>query len=84
MAPKREDSQELVRVCQDRPAKVLSLERMVQTALAWFFQWLLTTFFDLQDAFLAIPTLRRLMAYALAPRCQAAVFKGLRRPSQNK
>ena len=69
---------------KDKPALVLSLEFWLQSLLAWFLQLLLHTFFDLQDAFLAIGFVRRLVAFALAPRCQVAVLAHLKSPAKNK
>ena len=81
----RKDSHELIRTTRkDKPALVLSLEFWLQSLLAWFLQLLLHTFFDLQDAFLAIGFVRRLVAFALAPRCQVAVLAHLKSPARNK
>jgi len=52
--------------------------------LAWFLQLLLLYFAELQDAFLAIPAVRRVVAFSLTPNCSATVLAHLIPPSENR
>ena len=58
---------------QSRQDGIRYLELYLQRFLGWFFDLFLKTFNEAQDAVLAITPLRRLIAFALAPRCQATV-----------
>lgn len=60
------------------------LEELVRKFLALAVQWLLLTFFELQDAFLAIGSFRRVVVYALAPRVKGIVLQNLRYSSELK
>lgn len=62
---------------KDKPTLVKMAELLLQAALAWLCQFLLHTFIDLQDAILAISIIRRLMAYALLPRCRSTLASHL-------
>ena len=57
--------------------------QVVQTLLACMCQVLLSLFYDLQDALLAITWIRRLMTYSLAPSCRDAILRGLMTPQSN-
>lgn len=67
-----------------KPVIFRTLDVYLQAALAWLFQTLLYTFIDLQDAILAIALIRRLVVYALMPRCQQTVAKSLRKSGDLK
>lgn len=79
------DSQQLVRVSkkQKKLQFFAALEACLQSVLAWIFQLLLSFFSDLQDAFLAIRIIRRLVAFALAPRCHSSVAARIRQTSKH-
>ena len=64
---------------KDKASIFRMLEVCLQSALAWLFQFLLYNFISLQDSFLAIPVIRRLVAFALMPRCQATVTSCLQK-----
>ena len=56
-----------------KPDLIRLAESYLQRFLGWFFHLFLQTFNELQDALLAISPLRRLVAFALAPRCGPTV-----------
>lgn len=60
------------------------LGETIHKLLVWFLQLLLAYFDELQDAFLAIPLVRRLVAFSLTPSCNATVLAHLILPSENK
>lgn len=64
-------------------AKAARLEDVLRGLLASMCHWLLLTFAGLQDAMLAIGSLRRVVAFALTPRCRAAVLARLLPPGRN-
>ena len=59
-------------------------EAAVYKLLAWGLQLLLLYFSELQDAFLAIPVVRRAVAFSLTPSCSATVLARLMPRSNNK
>ncbi len=65
------------------PVKAARLEDVLRSLLASMCHWLLLTFAGLQDAMLAIGSLRRVVAFALTPRCRAAVLHRLLPPGKN-
>ena len=67
-----------------KPLLFRTLDLYLQAALAWLFQILLYTFTDLQDAILAIAVVRRLVVYALMPRCQQTIARSLHKPEDLK
>lgn len=67
-----------------KPVLLRTLDLYLQAALAWLFQVLLYNFIDLQDAILAIAVIRRLVVYALTPRCQQTIAKSLRKPEDHR
>lgn len=60
------------------------MEAYLQAILAWMLRILLSKFLGLQDAFLAISPIRRLVAYALMPRCWATISARLQKPSNDE
>jgi hypothetical protein len=55
----------------------------IHKLLVWFLQLLLFYFDELQDAFLAIPVVRRLVAVSLLSSCKATVLAHLITPAEN-
>ena len=60
-------------ITKEKPHLLKLAEGHLQNFLGWFFHLFLRTFNELQDAILAITSLRRLFVFALAPKCQSIV-----------
>lgn len=65
------------------PARAARIEDICRGLLATLCHWLLVQFAGLQDAVLAIASLRRVVSFALTPRCRAAVLSRLLPPARN-
>ena len=71
-----------------QPSKDASLSKHrpdeLHKLLAWFLRLVLFYFAELQDVFLAVPVIRRVVAFSLTPNCSTAVLRHLNPPDENK